>query len=175
MRDGPYAGAITTSEPTYLPFTADDLDPVVRVMVAMAEAHDGWVNFEPSIPVDDVPAAQAGAFSLFSGRGPAVPLGTWTPPPAPRRGRGGPAMIGIQHGAGSRVKNRLAELDHPVPDGWVVMQDHARKGLVVAVPPTAGPTEVVRWLLAAATSLSAVPLTGWRAAVYRAKAGPPVP
>jgi hypothetical protein len=37
---------------------------------------------------------------------------------------------------------------------------------VVAVPPTEEPADVVRWLLDAAAALSAIPLTGWRAAVY---------
>ena len=135
-------------------------------MAAMAEAHQGWINFEPSVHVEDVPAEGSGVFSLFSARGPTVPLGTWTPPSAPRRGRPQPAMIGLQHGAGTKVKARLAELGHPVPDGWVAVQDYAKKGLVVAVPPVADHAVVVRWLLAAASLLSPVPLTGWRMAVY---------
>ena len=54
-----------------------------------------------------------------------------------------------------------------MPDGWVVLQDHSKKGLVVAVPPATGHADVVEWLLGAATLLSTVPLTGqWRAAVY---------
>ncbi len=153
-------------EPRYLEFSPDHLDEVVAAMVAQSEAHEGWINFEPAIPVEAVEATESGVFSLFSGRGPTVPLGTWTPPSAPKRGRGEPAMVGLQHGAGSRVKARLGELGHPVPEGWVVVQDYAKKGLVIAVPPTADHAEVVRWLLAAAARLSIVPLTGWRAAVY---------
>jgi hypothetical protein len=75
-------------------------------------------------------------------------------------------MVGLQHGAGSKVKARLAEAGHPVPEGWVVVQDYAKKGLVVAVPPTADHADVVRWLLDAAGALTVIPLTGWRAAVY---------
>lgn len=154
-----------TSEARYLEFSPERTDEVVATMRAMTEAHEGWINFEPSIHVEDVPA-ETGMFSFLSGRGPAVPLGTWTPPSAPRRGRGDPAMIGLQHGAGSKAKARLAEMGRAVPDGWVVTQDYAKKGLVVAVPPTADPEEVVRWLLDAAAALSVIPLTGWRAAVY---------
>ncbi len=154
------------TEPRYIEFAPDRVDDVVAVMAELVDAHDGWINFEPSIPVEDVEAVGSGTFSLFSGRGPTVPLGTWTPPSAPDRRRAQPAMVGLQHGAGARAKGRLAELGHPVPEGWVVVQDHARKGLVVAVPPAADHAEVVRWLLAAARLLSVVPLTGWRAAVY---------
>jgi hypothetical protein len=135
-------------------------------MAAIAEAHEGWVNFQPSVHVEDVPSPGSGAFSLFSARGPAVPLGTWTPPSAPRRGRPEPAMVGLQHGAGSKAKGVLAERGRAVPDGWVVVQDSSKKGLVVAVPPQVDAAEVVRWLVGAAAALSTVPLTGWRAAIY---------
>ena len=165
---GAYATGIATTEPRYVEFTPDACDVVLSVMAELADAHEGWVNFEPSVHEEDVPAAGS-AFSLFSSRGPAVPLGTWTPAAPPRRGRAraDPAMVGLQHGAGSKVKALLAGREHPVPDGWVVTQDHPRKGLVLAVPPDTGPGEVGAWLVGAAATLSAVPLTGWRAAVYR--------
>lgn len=136
-------------------------------MEAMSGAHEGWVNFEPVVGPEGIPPADGGMFSLFSGRGPAVPLGTWAPASAPRRGRAEPAMIGLQHPAGGRAKPMLERFEHPVPEGWPVTQDHVRKGMVVAVPPTVPHEDLLRWLLRAATLLSAVPLTGvWRAAVY---------
>ena len=153
-------------EPRYIEFSPDHPGEVLAVMADIADRHQGWVNFEPSVHVEDAPVADTGVFSLFSGRGPTVPLGTWTPESAPGRGRREPAMIGLQHGAGAKVKVRLAEMGHPVPEGWVVVQDHAKKGLVVALPPTADPAEAVRWLVDAAARLSPVPLTGWRAAVF---------
>ena len=155
------------AQPRYVEFDADRLDEVVATMDAMATAGQGWINFEPAVRVEDVPPPGGGFFALFSGRGPAVPLGTWTPPSAPRRGRAEPAMVGLQHPAGARAKPLLERVGHPVPEGWRVTQDYVKKGMVVAVPPTAGHEEVVRWLLWAATLLSDVPLTGeWRAAVY---------
>ena len=76
-------------------------------------------------------------------------------------------MIGLQHPAGTRAKSLLAELGHPVPDGWVVVQDHVRKGLVVSLPGDVPAAEALAWVLRAARLLSTVPLTGqWRAAVY---------
>jgi hypothetical protein len=156
-----------SEEPRYVEFDPERPDEVVAAMDAISLAHTGWINFEPAVLVEDVPASDGGFFSLFSGRGPAVPLGTWTPPSAPRRGRSEPAMIGLQHPAGGKAKPLLEKLGHPVPAGWPVTQDYVKKGMVVAVPPTADHGEVVRWLLSAATLLSTVPLTGeWRAAVY---------
>ncbi len=136
-------------------------------MDAMAAAHKGWVNFEPSVDPDDLSAPGGGFFGLFSGRGPEVALATWTPPTAPRRGRGEPAMIGLQHGAGRRIKSQLADAGLAVPDGWVVLQDYVKKGLVVALPPDAAHGRVLGWLLAAARATSPVPIGPmWRASVY---------
>jgi len=148
-------------------FRPDRADEVLAVMASMSAAGKGWVNFEPAVHVDDVPPEGSGVFSLFSGRGPVVPLGTWTPASVTRRGRTEPAMLGLQHPSGSKAKPLLLELGHPVPDGWVVVQDHVRKGLVVAVPSEIEPQTALRWLLHAAKLLSTIPLTGgWRAAAY---------
>jgi hypothetical protein len=155
------------AEPRYIEFDGQRLDEVVAAMDAIARAGEGWINFEPAVHVDDVPPSGSGFFSLFSARGPAVPLGTWTPASAPRRGRAEPSMIGLQHPAGGKAKPLLERLGHPVPDGWPVTQDYAKKGMVVAVPPTAAHEDLVRWLVSAASLLSTVPLTGqWRAVVY---------
>lgn len=155
------------SEPRYLEFDPERTGEVVATMAALAETGRGWVNLEPAVHVDDVPPEGSGAFALFSGRGPVVPLGTWTPGTVTRRGRQEPAMLGLQHPSGTKAKPLLAGHGHAVPDGWVVVQDHVRKGLVVAVPPEVGPEVALRWLLRAARLLSTIPLTGgWRAAVY---------
>jgi hypothetical protein len=156
-----------TSEPRYLEFRPDDAAAVVRTMEALAKTGKGWVNFEPAVAVEDVPPEGSGTFAFLSGRGPVVPLGTWTPGTASRRGRPQPAMVGLQHPAGSKAKPLLAQLGRPVPERWVVVQDHVRKGIVVAIPPEVGAGEALDWLLAAAARLSTIPLTGgWRAAVY---------
>lgn len=159
------------TEPRRMAFVRHRADEVVAVMEELAAARAGWVNFEPDVHPDDVPPSGSGLFAIFSGRGPDVPLATWTAPsPPPRRGKGRPqpAMIGLQHGAGTRARGRLADVGHPVPDGWVVMQDHARRGLVVAVPDDASPRAVLDWLLTAAAALSPVPVhAAWHALVYR--------
>ena len=144
-------------------FQPDRADEVVAAM----EAGVGWINFEPAVEVDDVAAAGSSTFAIFSGRGPVVPLGTWTPATTQGRGRREPAMLGLQHPAGSKAKPLLAELGHPVPDGWAVVQDHVRKGLVVALPDGVAAGDALAWLLRAARLLSTIPLQGgWRASIY---------
>jgi len=162
-------------EPDYVEFTADDPAAVVAVMELMAAGHEGWINFEPAVLIDDVPPPRSGLGALLSGRGPDVPLATWAPGES-RKGRSRrsghpghtePPTVGVQHGSGPGARARLAEGGRAVPDGWVVLQDHSKKGLVVAVPPAAPHADVVDWLLGASALLSQVPLTGrWRAAVY---------
>lgn len=71
-------------------------------MGAITLAHTGWMNFEPAVYVEDAFPPDAGFFRS-SGRAPTVPLATWTPPSAPRRGRAEPAMIGLQHPAGGKA------------------------------------------------------------------------
>jgi hypothetical protein len=163
-----------TLEPDYVEFTSDDLSTVVARMAALSQVLDGWINFQPAVDVDDLPPPRTGLGGLLSGRGPDVPLATWTPG-ASRRRRGAdaepvlvePPSVGLQHGSGPAAVVRLQAADHPVPDGWVVMQDHAKRGLVVAVPPAVPHEDVLAWLLRAAAILSTVPLDrDWRAAVY---------
>jgi hypothetical protein len=102
--------------------------------------------------------------AVFSARGDAVPLVTWTPPERP----GGRSTVGIAHGWGPGALPRLTEEGLGLGAGWLKVADHARRGLVVTVPGPTDPGDVARWMLAAAHALSAVPLTGaWLAGVYR--------
>ena len=60
--------------------TRDEAGLALEAMTAMATAGRGWINVNPEIPDDvDVPTTP-GVLAVFSKRGPAVPLGTWTPP-----------------------------------------------------------------------------------------------
>ena len=163
-----------TLEPDYVEFSSEDLTAVLPPMAALAEALVGWINFEPAVDADDLPPPRTGLAGLLSGRGPDVPLATWTPGAARRR-RGSadvilaePPSVGLRHASGPAAAARLEASGHPVPKGWVVLQDHAKRGLVVAVPPAVTHADLLRWLLRAATILSTVPLyRQWRAAIYR--------
>lgn len=155
-----------TIAPDYVEFLTDDLSPAVARMAELTERRDGWINFEPAVDEDDLPPPRSGLAGLLTGRGPDVPLATWTPGRM-RGDRGEPPSVGVHHGAGPGARARLIAAGRPVPQGWVVLQDHAKRGLVAAVPPAVPHDEVLAWLLAAATALSTVPVgRDWRAAVY---------
>lgn len=154
-------------DPVVIEFQEDERGPVVGRMAAMAAEGRGWLNVTPGLDVDpeDAPAPRSGLGSLFSSRGPTIPLGTWMP--AQRRD---PSTVGIQHGEGPKAIDLLAEWGAPVPEGWRVVQDHPKRGLVVATPTTTAVDEldaVLAWLLRAAGALCAWPRTGeWRALCY---------
>ena len=134
-------------EPVVVTFHEQHRAPVVARMVAMTEARAGWINLSPGLDVD-VPPPRSALASLFSGRGPAVPLGTWYP--ARRRD---PTMVGIEHGQGPGALDLLAERGLPLPGDWRRLQDHAKRGLVLVPSPAAAPAEldaVLDWLLRAA-------------------------
>lgn len=137
-------------------------------MGELAAAGTGWVNVQPGIDAGDVPPAQAGLFAVFSGRGPVVPVATWTAGAQRRRAAPEPESVGIQHPAGPGAARRLADAGLAPPAGWRLLQDHPRRGLVLAVAPGTAHADVLTWLLRATAALSAVPVTGdWRATVHR--------
>jgi hypothetical protein len=163
---GPTIAAVaTTSEP--LEVSRTDLAPVLEAMAELSVERNGWINLQPLTPDDADDASQGGFFGLFSGRGPEVPLCTWSPGERRRRGDQAPS-IGIQHGTGPKVANRLAELGRAVPAGWSVAQDHSRRGLVLTLPQDEPLPRVLRWLLDAGEALCPVAVTGrWIAEVFR--------
>jgi hypothetical protein len=145
-------------------FTEDDLSPVLERMAELADG-SGWLVLDAAVAEDDIPppAALAG---LFSAKGPAVPELSWVPG-APGGRRVEPLAVGIRHGSGPKAERRLAEAGLPVPEGWYVIQDSPKRGLVAQVPDTVSHAAVLDWLLGAAAVLATVPLTGdWRARIH---------
>ena len=88
--------------------------------------------------------------------------------PAKRERREAEGMtVGLMHPTGAKAVARLAEVGVTVPDGWVVRQDHVRRGLVLRTPVGAGESDVVTWCVRAGTALCRADMTGqWRAVVY---------
>jgi hypothetical protein len=149
-----------------IPF--DEAEPalVLDRMAVRTDAGKGWINLLPAVS-DDVEVPQSGGLlSFLAARGPSIPMATWSAGAISKRGPGRDT-IGLQHSSGPRAVARLADLGLGLPAGWVKVQDHPRRGLVVTMPPAQDHEDVLHWLLSAAHVLSAVPLTGhWLARVY---------
>lgn len=152
-----------------IPFAEAAPQPVVDRMAAQTDAGAGWINLLPEVEEDsDVPPS-GGLLSFLSARGPSIPLATWSAGTPTKRGPGRPS-IGLQHSGGPKALNRLAGMGLVLGPGWIKVQDHPRRGLVVTVPAGQDHDELLHWLLSAAHALSAAPLTGdWVAEVYNGK------
>jgi hypothetical protein len=157
--------------PLVVEFHEDKRQAVVEYMVTMAETGQGWLNISPGLDLDEAPQPRSALGQIFGSRGPTVPLGTWMP--ARKRQ---PSTAGIEHGEGPKVAARLEDLGVPVPEAWKVIQDHPKRGLVMAMLPPEGPGQldaVLAWLIRATGALCAWPRTGeWRALCYGVT-GPP--
>jgi hypothetical protein len=147
-----------------LEFDEDDLVALTGVLAELTGAGSGWVNLRPEVEQGQEPPPRSWLALIFSARGDAVPLATWTPPAA----AGERSTLGIEHGSGPQALARLGEHDLGLRPGWLKVADHPRRGLVVTAPGDADPGDVLWWLLAASHALSTVPLSGaWRASIYR--------
>lgn len=150
-------------------FRPEEPSAVLAQMERLGAAHRGWLNLQPGIREEDAPEPPTALGLIFSSAVQEVPVCTWV---AGRQGRSGlePDSLGVQHATGPRVVGRLASLGLPLPEGWRWTQDHPRRGLVVRTPVGTDHGDQLRWLVAAATALSGVPLTGdWRALVYEGR------
>lgn len=140
---------------------------VLDLMRILSEAHDGWINFLPGVPEEEVEPPSGGIFSgLFGTAQAPVSMCTWMSAGS-RRGASVGQTIGILHPRGRFATRQLGELGVPPPPGWRVRQDYARRGLIVHPSPGAGAFDVLDWTLRAGAALAVVPLTGtWQARVY---------
>lgn len=147
-------------------FVETDPALVLDRMGQRSAAEAGWINFSPEVEEDAVVPPSGGFLSFLAARGPSIPLATWSTG-APTRHGPGRQSLGLQHGGGPRALAALSELGLGLRPGWLKVQDHPRRGLVVTVPPGADHGDLLHWLLSAAHALSTVPLTGdWLARIY---------
>ena len=150
--------------PVVLALDPDQRDEVLEAMAQIDAAGRGWVNLSPDVDPQDLPPGP-GPFAVFSPFGPPVPLCTWTPPD---RGKQAPhAVVGVQHGRGARLAPSLPELGAALREGWRVVQDQPKKGLVVSVPGAEDRDVILRWLIAVGGALCPLPYPRWVATIYR--------
>jgi hypothetical protein len=148
-------------------FTPPDLDRACAALARLRQGGDGWMNLLPGVPEGAVEAEQpAGLFAIFGNRASPVTMTTLIPPKAERRDSEG-VSVGIMHPTGAKAMARLRESGIGLPEGWVVRQDHARRGLVLRTSAAAPDHEVLTFGLRAGQALCLVETTGqWQAQVY---------
>jgi len=148
-------------------FTPPDITRACGALAELRQLGDGWMNLLPGVPEGAAEPEPAGLFAIFGNRAAPVTMATVIPPKAERRAGEG-VSVGIMHPTGPKAVARLREAGVEVPDGWVVRQDHARRGLVFRTPPTAPDNEILTFAVRAGDALCLVATTGrWQAVVYR--------
>jgi hypothetical protein len=148
-------------------FTPPDEGAVASELRTLRAAGSGWINLMPGIDEEasDI-HPRAGLFAFFGNTAAPVTMTTLMPPKKDRSETEG-LTIGVMHPTGGKAVARLAEAGVTVPDGWVVRQDHARRGLLVRTPVGVAESDVLEWSLRAGTALCRAEMTGrWRAVVY---------
>ena len=151
-------------------FDSDDPAPVVREMESLAARGDGqgWINIGPGLRDDQIDRLPQPTLvgRWFSGRGPIVPMATWTPPGSDPSAAA--SVVGIEHGAGPKALERLRDAGAPLPPGWRKVQDHAKNGIVAHPPSDADHRDVVRWMVVACWALCGIEIDDrWIAEVHR--------
>jgi hypothetical protein len=149
-------------------FTPPSFDRVTVYLHHLTEAGQGWINLLPGVDIDEDErqTMPPGLFSLFTNRQPPVTMCTLVPARPTKRAIDG-VTVGILHPTGAKAVARLADAGVALPQGWLVRQDHARRGLVVLAPHAAPESGVIGWALRAGTILCRKEMTGdWQAKVY---------
>jgi hypothetical protein len=149
-------------------FTPPAFERVTGYLHHLTEAGQGWINLLPGVEVDEdeQQTMPPGLFGLFSNRQPPVTMGTLMPARPTRRATDG-VTVGLMHPTGGKAVARLAEAGVAMPEGWLVRQDHPRRGLVVLTRHGTPEADTIDWALQAGTALCRQEMTGtWQAVVY---------
>jgi hypothetical protein len=149
-------------------FTPPDIEHASAALAKVRQGGDGWINLLPGVPEDSVKAAEpsAGLFAMFGNRASPVTMATLIPPKAERRDTEG-VSVGLMHPTGGKAIARLALAGIDLPAGWVVRQDHVRRGLVLRTAAQSSEQEIITWSVEAGEALCLVETTGrWQAIVY---------
>jgi hypothetical protein len=149
-------------------FTPPAFERVTGYLHHLTEAGEGWINLLPGVELDEdeQQTMPPGLFSLFSNRQPPVTMATLMPARPTRRAADG-VTIGLMHPTGGKAVARLAEAGVAMPTGWLVRQDHPRRGLVVLTSHGTPEIESIDWALRAGTALCRQKMSGaWQAVVY---------
>jgi hypothetical protein len=149
-------------------FTPPSFGRVAGYLHHLTEAGKGWINLLPGVDADqhERQILSPGFFALFSNRQPPVTMCTLMPASPTKRATHG-VTIGLLHPTGSKAVARLADSGVALPPGWLVRQDHARRGLVLQCSHGAPENEIIDWALRAGAALCREEMSGqWQAVVY---------
>ena len=134
-------------------FRTSDTEEVVVEISEIADRANGkeWITISPWVDPEHVPVVSM-LRRIFSARGSRVPEVTWVP-----AHRSEPAQLGILHSRGANAHEWIVESGGQVPESWVILSDHSKRGLLFAVHPDSPPDQVLEFAVDAARLLADVP------------------
>lgn len=134
-------------------FRTDDMSEVIDELERISQKGDGseWVTISPWVDPEHLPVVSV-LKRIFSARGSKVPEATWVPPQ-----RGEPAQLGFLHSVGANAYHRLVQGDARMPESWVKVSDHSKRGLLFAIHPDASAADVLQFTIEASQVLAEVP------------------
>ena len=167
----PYHFSVAIDRET-LPFQRDRWFPVSQLArdLLAGNLEGAWLVIDPGVTEETAALHSRSGFArAFSGRGPAIPSATITVSEiGDESGHGFRADLGIEHGTGPGATELLGERGSTIPESLRVIQDHAKRGLVMAAEPSTEPDLLVEFALEAIQALTRVPLLDeWFATVTR--------
>ncbi len=136
--------------PDRIAFQRQEPAALTLALQRVLDARRGWVNVQPDL--DGIDPRSLARPSIFAARGRAIPLGTFVPATQP----GGEHQLGVEHGAGRHAADQLRGAGVVFPTGARLVQDHPRRGLVIAIPDGTAMSEVATLLIDIVTELTAV-------------------
>lgn len=110
-----------------------------------------WITVSPWVDAENLPVKSL-LHRIFSARGSKVPEATWVP-----EIDGEPAQLGFMHAQGPGALPRLVEAGVDIPEGFVKVGDHSKRGLLFGLRPETTAEAIVSFVLAASEVLAEVP------------------
>jgi hypothetical protein len=147
-------------------FHRHDSVRVADEMEELAGRSDGdrWVNIEPDVDESQIHTGSV-FWRMFSSRGPVIPKLTWLPAHEVK-GRRRHTEVGLTHATGAEAVPRLERAGVSVPEGWVTVQDHTRRGILFAVPDGDDVRNVISLAVDAIAVLSPFDFEGYYLATF---------
>jgi hypothetical protein len=145
--------------PRHLRFSSDRAD--AEDAIASVSEGRGWVNVTPLVE-EEVPDLKVNYFGLWLNKGVTVASYVTSPP---RKGVAQPSTLGVLHSRSRLGAERVALMLGGVP--FTIKQDHNTRGLLLNVPLSSPPAEILSVMCSLTESLCDYEFIGsWDMAVF---------
>lgn len=145
--------------PRHIRFSSDRAD--AEAAIASVSEGRGWCNVTPLVE-EDIPDMKVNYFGLWLNKG--VTVASYVTS-APRRGVPQPSSLGVLHSRSRLGAERVALMLAGAP--FTVKQDHNTRGLLLSVPLTSPPAEILTVMCSLSESLCDYEFTGsWDMAIF---------